>query len=354
MRNRPVPGKSTRAARRRKRTSVLWLAALLLVAVLFVLFRIFGPNTGTLAKGAYLHIPTSAGYAAVKQQLRREGFIRDIHSFDLLARLAGYPRRVRPGRYHIPRGMSNYAVIRLLRSGRQTPVRLVINKLRTRDDFIRLVSNNLEADPGTLRWLLADPAYLSQFGLDTNTALCAVLPDTYEFFWNTDADKAFRKIEKNYARFWTAARRDAARVKGLSPQEAIILAAIVEEETNDAAEKPLIASVYLNRLKRGMKLQADPTARFAYGDFTIRRITGMHTATPSPYNTYYIAGLPPGPICTPAAATIQAVLDAPATDFLYFCAKGDGSGTHLFAATYSEHLRNARAYHQTLNESGVR
>ncbi len=343
-----------RRNRHRSMRRLWWALAMLLAAGLYIVFRIFGPNTGPMTQGEYLYIHTGSDFEAVKEVLQEGGFINDVRSFNVLAHRANYPRKIYPGKYHIKKGMSNYELIRLLRSGRQTSVRLVINKLRTKDDFARFVSYNLEADSGAIRRLLADEEYLSEFGLDTNTALCAILPDTYEFFWNTSADKVFRKIERNYARFWTDERKAQAQAKGLSPKEAVVLASIVEEETNRPDEKPLIAGVYLNRLKKRMKLQADPTARFAFGDFTIRRITSVHTAIPSPYNTYYAQGLPPGPICTPEAKTIQAVLDAPGTDYLYFCASGDGSGRHLFAVTYREHLENARAYHRMLNERGVR
>jgi UPF0755 protein len=339
---------------RRNRKGWIWGVVIFAAIILFGLFKVFGSNTSVRPEGDYLYLRTGTSYAGALQALRQGGFVKDHLSFDLLARLAGYPAQVHAGRYHITRGMSNYELIRLLRSGRQTPVRLVITKLRTKDDFARFVGRQLEADSAAIRSLLADTGYLSAFGLDTNTALCAIMPDTYEFFWNTDADKVFRKIARNYERFWTEERRAAARAKGLSPEEAVILASIVEEETNHEPEKPLIASVYLNRLKKGMKLQADPTARFAGGDFTIRRITALQTGIVSPYNTYYAMGLPPGPICTPAATTILAVLAAPETRYLYFCARGDGSGAHLFATTYQEHLRNARAYHQMLNRSGVR
>lgn len=317
-------------------------------------YVLFGPNTGALSEGEYLFIRTGSGYEQVQEALEQGGFVRDMRSFDLLARQAGYPDHVRPGRYRIHKGMSNWSIVRMLRSGRQTPVKLVITKLRTKDDFIRLLGSRLEADSQVLRRMFSDPVYLAQFGLDTNTALCGVLPDTYEFYWNTNADKAFRKIEKNYAEFWTEARIQAAKQRSLTPQTAIILASIVEEESNMRAEQPNIASVYLNRIKKGMKLQADPTARFAAGDFTIKRITSAQTGIASPYNTYFAYGLPPGPICTPSSKTIQAVLQAPQTDYLYFCAKEDFSGYHRFADSYAEHMKNAARYQAALNARGIR
>lgn len=340
---------------RKKKGGKLWrliligLAALGIIAAYFV----FGPNTGSLTEGEYLYIHTGSNYDQVKTALSNGGFVRDLKSFDFLAKRAEYPAHVKAGRYHITRGMSNWKIVRLLRSGRQTPVKLVLGKLRTKDDFIRTVSTRLEADSTVLRRMMNDNIYLSQFGLDTSTALCAIMPNTYEFYWNTNADKAFRKIEKGFASFWTDARKAQAKAHNLTPQQATILASIVEEETNKREDLPKIATVYMNRITKGMKLQADPTAKYAAGDFALRRITSAQTSIASPYNTYYVTGLPPGPICTPSPVTISAVLTAPDTDYLYFCAKEDFSGYSRFAATYAEHLKNAALYQQALNARGV-
>jgi UPF0755 protein len=201
--------------------------------------------------------------------------------------------------------------------------------------------------------MLHDPTYLAQFGLDTNTAMCAIVPDTYDFFWNSTADRAFRKIQKNYVRFWDETRRQEAKAQGLTPVKAMIVASIVDEETNMPGDKPKVASVYLNRLDKGMKLQADPTVRFALGDFTIKRVTGEMLQINSPYNTYINEGLPPGPICTPAPSSIDAVLTAPKTTYLYFCAKEDFTGYSNFASTYDEQVKNAKAYQQALDARGI-
>ncbi|HTM66002.1 MAG TPA: endolytic transglycosylase MltG [Flavipsychrobacter sp.] len=325
----------------------------LLIAGGYFAFKVFGPNTGSFGRGEFLYIHTGANYDQVKQTLEREHFVKDINAFDFLAKQAKYPTMIKAGKYRISKGMSNFEIIRMLRSGRQTPVKLVINKMRTKGDFIRYVASNLEADSLVLQQMLNDNVYLSQFGLDSNTAMVAIMPDTYEFWWNTTADKAYRKFEKYYAKFWTEERKAKAQQIGLSPVEVTILASILEEETNYNKEKPLIASVYINRLKHGMKLQADPTAKFASGNFALRRITSELTSFASPYNTYFTTGLPPGPICTPSKKSIEAVLNAPTTDYLYFCAKEDFSGAHRFAKTYEEHQKNAHLYQQALNNRGI-
>jgi UPF0755 protein len=230
----------------------------------------------------------------------------------------------------------------------------VINKLRTKNDLVKILSTNLEADSFRLRQLLSDAAFLAEFGVDANTAMTIIRPDTYEFYWNTSAEKVLRKLEKNNARFWTDARKQKAKAHGLTPAEAVIVASIVDEETNFAADKPNIASVYLNRAKIGMRLQADPTVKFAIGDFGIRRITGAMLLFDSPYNTYMYAGFPPGPICTPSAQSLNAVLDAPRNTYLYFCAMDDFSGRTAFASTFAEQIRNANAYRRALDKRGIR
>lgn len=339
----------------KKKTSKILVILLVLIAIaLFGLYEVFGPNTGQFTKGEYLYIRTGSNYDQLKESLAEGGFIANKLSFDILAKQAKLPQHIHPGKYKIIPGMSNYNLIRLLHSGRQTPVKLVISKLRTKHDFIRLTSANLEADSSELKKLLQDPDYLSQFGLDTNTAMCAIMPDTYDFFWNTSADKAFRKIQKNYERFWTDARKEQAKQRGLTPVKAVIIASIVDEETNKNADKPNIASVYINRLNKGMKLQADPTVKFGIGDFSIRRITGPMLDNPSPYNTYRYEGLPPGPICTPAVSSIEAVLRAPETKYLFFCAKEDFSGSSNFACTFEEQKKNAQAYQKALDARGIK
>ncbi len=320
---------------------------------LFAIYRIFGPNTGTFTEGEYLYVRSGSDYQALKKALEDGGFVSDMFSFDLLARSRNLPAHVHAGKYKIDAGMSNFRMMRMLRNGAQTPVKLTINKLRTKRDLIRLLATNLEPDSTAFRQKLQDTAYAAQYGLDTNTIMCLIRPDTYEFFWNTSADNALRKLAKHYSKFWDSSRIRMAQANGLTPASATIIASIVDEETNMQEDKPKIASVYLNRLRIGMRLQADPTVKFAIGDFTIRRVTGKMLEINSPYNTYMYAGLPPGPICTPATSSIQAVLTAPKTTYLYFCAKEDFSGYSNFASTFEQQIRNARAYQRALNARGI-
>ena len=341
------------AAKKKKSRAGLYISIIIVGLLLFGLFKVFGPNTGKFTSGEYLYIHTGADYEKVKAALEEGGFVSDMTSFDLLARRAGLPAHIHPGKYKINAFMSNYNIIRLLHSGKQTPVKLVINKIRTKKDLITLLATNLEADSATLQEMLADKDYLSSFGLDTNTVMCGIIPDTYDFFWNTTADKAFKKLNRSYVRFWDATRKEEAVKQGLTQVQATIIASIVDEETNMSDDKPKIASVYMNRLKKGMKLQADPTVKYAIGDFTIRRVAGAMLDNPSPYNTYRYGGLPPGPICTPAASSIDAVLQSPKTTYLYFCAKEDFSGHSSFASTFDEQLKNARAYQKALDAKGI-
>lgn len=320
----------------------------------YLLYAVFGPNTGKTSKNSYLYLNTAGNYEQALQKLSDGKYVKNISTFRFVAKAMKLPHKIKPGRYHVKPGMSNFQLVRMLRSGNQVPLRLVINKLRTKQNLAHLLSTNLEADSTEIIKLLNNNSFLVTLGFDTNTAMAMVIPDTYEFFWNTSAEKALKKLTWHYNRFWNETRKQQAAAHGVSPIQAVIVASIVDEETNIAEDKPNIASVYLNRLRIGMRLQADPTIKFGIGDFSIRRITGKMLEYESPYNTYKYAGLPPGPICTPSHSSINAVLEAPKTAYLYFCAKADFSGRTAFAKTLNEQINNARAYHRALNARGIR
>lgn len=346
---------STMARAKKKKVVNSTLFLLLIIAAIGAIgfYIIFGPNTRAFTKDEYLYVHTDATYDHVIETLESSGMIADMKTFKLVAKALKLPENVHAGRYKIKKGMSNYSIARMLRSGKQAPVRLVINRLRTKTDLVRLLATNLEADSSELWRLLGDAAFLSEFGVDTGTAMAMIIPDTYEFFWNTPAEKAIRKIQKNHARFWNKERVKKATAHGLTPVKVVIIASIVDEETNMTGDKPKIASVYLNRVRIGMPLQADPTVKFAIGDFGIRRVTSAMLKYDSPYNTYMYPGLPPGPICTPSLSSVNAVLDAPKTSYLYFCAKADFSGYSAFASTFEEQIRNANAYRKALDARGI-
>jgi peptidoglycan lytic transglycosylase G len=348
--------KRTRKNKRKNQsrgTLGLIIAAIVLISGIYFLFRIFGPNTAPFRKEKYFYIPTGSTYSQVLQALQEQGIVHNIKSFGWVARKLDYEDHVHAGRYEIYSGMSNFTIVRLLRSGRQKPVKLVINKLRTKENFIRLVSNNLEADSVVLSSMLNDPVYLRQFGFDTDNVMCMIIPDTYDFYWNTPAGEVFKKLDEKYVSFWDSTRKAEAASLGLTPHQVTILASIVEEETNINSDKPLISSVYLNRLQKGMRLSADPTIRFAMNDFTMRRVYRKYTQVNSPYNTYLHKGLPPGPICTPSIQTIDDVLHTPSTQFLYFCARADFSGYQVFSKTFKQHMLNAKAYQEALDKMNI-
>lgn len=332
---------------------VLILLLVILVGAGIVAWMVLGPGTNFKGEKETLYIRTNAANKqAVLDSLTANGIIKNQTVFNFLADRMNYWTSIKPGKYDIQKGSSVLEIIRKLRNGQQTPVNLVITKLRTKEDFARLAGNKFEFDSTEMIRFIHNE--LPGNGIaDTNTTLTLVLPDTYTFFWNTTPEKVFKKLSDESAKFWTSERKQKAEAKGLTPTQAYTLASIVEEETNAHAEKGNIASVYLNRIKIGMPLQADPTVKFALKDFGLRRIYQKHLMTESPYNTYRNRGLPPGPICTPSKKTIDAVLNAPETNYIYFVASPQFNGTHEFSATYDEHLKKAKAYQQALNQRGI-
>jgi UPF0755 protein len=238
----------------------------------------------------------------------------------------------------------------MLRNGRQSPVNLVITKLRTREDLANLVGKRLECDSAAFMSFMNNTDSLRLSGLDTNTVMTMVFPNTYTYYWNTTPSRIFRKMEVAAQAFWTPERLQAAADHHLNRVTAYILASIVEEETTRKEDKPRIASVYLNRISSGMRLSADPTVKFALRRFDLKRVYEKYLLVESPYNTYLNAGLPPGPICTPSMESMEAVLNAPETKYFYFVAKPDFSGYSNFAETFSEHMKNAKEYQKALDE----
>lgn len=307
-----------------------------------------GPNVNT-KNDKYFYVYTGDKYEDVYANLKEKAILPNYFTFDLLASFTGYKKQVKPGKYEISNGMSVFNLIRILKSGRQHEVRLVITKLRTKEDFAKKIGSNFEADSLEVIHFLLSNDSLAPFQLDTNTVMSVLIPNSYLFWWNGSFKKILERLKKQHDYFWEGKRTIKAKSLGYSPEEIYTIASIVEEETTKESDKELIASVYFNRLKKCMKLEADPTVKYAMRDFELRRILHGHLDFPSPYNTYYKTGLPPGPICTPSINTIDAVLNAPKTDYLFFVAKPDFKGYSNFASNYQQHLVFAKAYQKALD-----
>ncbi len=328
---------------RNKRKYILPIFILLLLIAGYAGWILFG-STINEPEGKYLYIRTGSTYQNVKDSLIQNKIISGTIWFDKVAKYSNYDKAIKPGKYRINQGMSLVNLVRMLRSGKQSPVNLIITKLRTKEDLAKKLSNNFESDSMTVIQFLNNNDSLSKYNLDTNTMMTAVIPNTYTLTWNNTPSKIFKKLFIEQQKFWTDKRKAQAEVLDLREKEIYTLASIVEEETNQEQDKGKIASVYINRMRTGMKLAADPTVKFAMKDFGLKRIYFKHLSYLSPYNTYLIKGLPPGPICTPSVKTIDAVLNTPATDYLFFVAKPGFSGYSNFATNYDEHKNFAKAY----------
>lgn len=274
--------------------------------------------------------------------------------FRTLTRHSGYAENIRTGRYAIHPDEGAFTVFRHLKNGQQTSMNLTIPESRTMNKLAGSLSRKLMLDSATIANALTDSTFCAKYGYDTATIAAIFVPNTYDIYWNISLEKFMSRMQKEHELFWNDKRIGKAKTLGLSSIEVSTLASIVDEETANNAEKPMIAGMYCNRLKEEMPLQADPTIKFALKDFSLRRIYHKHLSIESPYNTYKNTGLPPGPIKIASVAGIDAVLNRADHDYLYMCAKEDFSGTHNFARTYEEHLKNAAKYTKALNERGIK
>lgn len=325
---------------------------LITVFTLTFVFIFFIPNIHTQEK-SYLYIPDNSSFSDVVSILNNEAKVTSLFTFKNAATLLKYSNRIKPGKYELQNGMNNFQLIRILRSGRQTPVKLTFNNIRTKEQLAARLSKQLMADSVSILGLMNDSAFLKTYGLNPNTAIALFIPDTYEVFWDLDANELFARMSKEYNRFWNDDRKAKAAQIPLSLVEVSTLASIVEEETNGKSERPMVAGLYINRLKVDMPLQADPTLKFAVGDFSIKRLTLQHILYISPYNTYRNHGLPPGPIRVASANGIDAVLNYNKHNYLFMCAKETLNGEHNFAVTYAEHQLNAKKYQKALDERKI-
>jgi UPF0755 protein len=341
--------------------SILYIAILLFFVIISgfvfgykIYSRMYSSNINlTEKKQTYIYIPTNSSYSDVLTIIDSAKILVDMDAFKWVSSRMGYPHSVKPGRYKVSDGMNNKELVTKLRAGIQTPTRVTFTGFRTPQQLAQRISEQLEVDSAIIVQSFYNVELVDGYGFTPETFIAMFIPNTYEFFWNTDAKGFFDRMKREYEAFWNEARDKKASEIGLDRVRVSTLASIVEEETVKVDERPRVAGVFMNRLNKGIPLQADPTIKYAVGDFSIRRILTRHLQIDSPYNTYKHRGLPPGPINAPNISSINAVLNYEKHQYLYFCAKADFSGYHAFARTLSEHNRNAREYQQALNKERI-
>ncbi len=344
-------------ARKRRFLRILFFALIFLLGALTLtvgrLARfLYWEKIDTAEPQTHLYVPTGTDLPALMKILDSMELVSDTGLFRWAARIYKF-EKVHPGHYLVPSGWTHYRLLDLLRKGIQKPVTVTIRNVAYKEQLAGLVGRQIEADSLDVLALLEDSSYLARWGFTPTNILAMFQENSYEFYWTTDAMDFMERMAHEHQKFWTAERLSRARQLGLSTIEVVILASIVQKEAIHADEMPRIAGVYLNRLRRGMPLQADPTIQYVLRRWK-RRLLHRHTRIPSPFNTYLHTGLPPGPIAVPSPRAIEAVLRAERHNYLYFCARADFSGYHAFARTYAGHLRNARRYRRALDERGIR
>ena len=339
-----------------KKGIIIVLSSLCVLAFILAWFAygaIFKSNVKTENVNNDIFIPQKSTVEDVSSLLKKANIINNECTFLFVSKLKRFQMPSKGGKYVIENGWSNNQIINTLRIGSEVPVDLTFNNIRTQSELAARLSQQLRLDSVDIMELFEDYDYIHAMGFDFETVISVFIPNTYHVFWTIEADDLFKRMKREYDAFWTKDRLEKAQKLNLSPIEVITLASIVEEETKKESEKPIVAGVYINRLKRGWKLDADPTVKFAVGDPTLRRILTKHINVDSPYNTYKYKGLPPGPIRVPNIISIDAVLNYQQHSYMFFCAKPDLSGTHYFAKTLREHNNNARKYHNALNSKRI-
>lgn len=332
--------------------SLLLIIALMSGGTAYWVYRqMYKPSVRIDAKGGYeyFYVPTGSSYEQLTELLFQKGYIDNVNIFNWLAEKKNLRNHVYPGKYKITDGLNINELINYLRSGKRESVRVTFNNVRLLSELPGMLAKEIEADSMDFVNLFNNEEFIKSYGFNKETFITLFIPNTYEVFWNTSAEELIKRMAEEYKSFWNEDRKEKARQLSLTQSEVAVLASIVQKETSMKDEKPRVAGVYLNRLNKGMMLQADPTLIFAHKDFTIKRVLNLHKEIDSPYNTYKYAGLPPGPICLPEISSLDAVLNVEKHNYIYFCAKEDFSGYHNFAADYNQHLANARKYQNALN-----
>lgn len=317
-----------------------------------VYVTLYVPNINAERK-ATVKIPTGAGFDDVMTLLHEKKVLKTEWSFRLVSYLKNYPANIHGGYYEFNAKMNNRQIVNILRYGMQTPVTLVVYNIRTKSDFSGLIGRTLELDSNAILAQLDNSDFCRSLNTDTANILSSFIVDNYELYWNTSFEKLISKLGSAYQSFWNTERRAKAEALQLTPAQVTVLASITEKEVIRDSELPRVAGVYLNRLRIGMPLQADPTLVFALKDFTAQRVTNLHKDFDTPYNTYKYKGLPPGPICMPRKKSIDAVLNFEKHRYLYFCANPDMSGYSIFSETYQQQMRVAAEYRKKLNTLNI-
>ena len=334
-------------------SAILILAVLCLGAFGYVYSIVMSPQV-ELDETVYIYIDKDDTEETVVAKIVEASNLRSVQGFRLLAWHNGFDKQMRTGKYAIYNNDNMRALYHRIVSNQQTPVKVTLPSTRTVEQLVSAVCNQLMMDTLELLPFITQEAYYRRIGYTEETLPSLFLPNTYEVYWNISPEKFMIRIMKEHRAFWNESRMAKAKAIGLTPAEVATLASIVDEETNSNSEKPIVAGLYLNRLKRGMLLQADPTVKFAIGDFTRKRILNADLETDSPYNTYKYKGLPPGPIRIPTLQAIESVLNHAKHNYIYMCAKEDFSGEHNFATTLSAHNANARKYREALNKLRIK
>lgn len=336
---------------KRKKIFVVFLLVftILLSSFSFYAYQIiYSANILVEKEDKVLIIDSDETFKSLQDKLYDMNYVQDLVSFSLLAKLMHYDTQIKPGRYLLKADMSNVQAIRLLRSGLQQPVNITFNNIRLKDEIAEKITSNIELTPEAFNKALEAYIHTNQEGFNENNIISMFIPNTYQVYYDVTGEQLVERMHDEYERFWNEERKKKADSIGLTPLEVSTLASIVQAESIKADESRKIAGLYMNRLKHGIPLQADPTLVFASGDFTIKRVLNVHKEVDSPYNTYKYAGLPPGPINMPTIHSIDAVLNYEDNDYLYMCAREDFSGYHNFASTLSQHLKNAARYQKQL------
>lgn len=307
-----------------------------------------------LENTAYIYIYPYDTAETIIEKIEETAHPRTMLGFKILAKHNNLDKQKKTGRYAIYDGDDMHSLYRRIVSNQQTPIMVTIPATRTVEQLIATASKQLMFDSASLAHIATNRRYYKRIGYTTATLPCLYIPNTYELYWNISPERFMARMLREHDIFWNESRRAKAKAIGLSIEEVATLASIVDEETNNNAEKPIVAGLYINRLKRGIPLQADPTVKYALGDFARKRILKKDLEVESPYNTYKYKGLPPGPIRIPSIQGIESVLNHAKHNYIYMCAKEDFSGTHNFATTLSQHNANAQRYQQALNKLNIK